>query len=121
MTKAARALVALLIVSPIGAPVKSAAGDAKGNYQIFGAGAESCGTWTAEKANNERGRLEDLVWALGWVSAYNRYYDPSGNIAAGTDSDGIGAWIDNYCAAHPFDSLGTAAEALILALRARKR
>jgi hypothetical protein len=33
----------------------------------------------------------------------------------GTDAQGVWAWIDNYCQAHPLDKLGDAALAFVAA------
>jgi hypothetical protein len=37
----------------------------------------------------------------------------------GGDFASVVAWIDNYCSAHPLDSIGTAALALVFELRSR--
>ena len=38
------------------------------------------------------------------------------NLAEGTDADGVFAWIDNYCSAHPLETIYSAAEALVVTL-----
>jgi hypothetical protein len=57
----------------------------------------------------------------GYLTAYNNFVAPDGNITAGTDSEGVTLWVDSYCQAHPLDGLADAAAALVAELRARKR
>ena len=45
--------------------------------------------------------MTQIEWVRGFISAFNTYRSPTGNVTAGTDMDGVYAWIDNYCAAHP--------------------
>jgi hypothetical protein len=59
-------------------------------------------------------------WVVGYLTAYNEWVAPDGNISAGTDNDGIAAWMDNYCQAHPLDNVARAARALVVELKARK-
>jgi hypothetical protein len=74
---------------------------------FIGAGLASCGTWTADH------RLGDVVadeqWVVGFLSGmgYSAVADPLG----GTDFAGVIAWIGNYCAANPLDSILKAAGA----------
>ena len=69
-------------------------------------GSRSCGKWMEEKrlANSARemNRIPVLItksWFLGYLSGRA---DASGrNFLAGTDSDSIYLWLDNYCRANP--------------------
>jgi hypothetical protein len=59
-------------------------------------------------------------WLNGYITAYNQYVPlAKGDVATGTDANGLTGWIDNYCAAHPLDYVAQAATALITELRAR--
>jgi hypothetical protein len=41
-------------------------------------------------------------------------------VAEGTDINGVFAWIDTYCAAHPLDPIAKAAIALVVELSKRQ-
>jgi hypothetical protein len=99
-------------------------GDAKAGdtFAVTGVGQFSCGHWLENKPTRPIGEyasadnilgVMDTQWVLGFLSAFNRYGDGSGNVMQGTDNSGIYAWIDNYCAAHPLDSIVKAAMALV--------
>ena len=54
------------------------------------------------------------AWVQGFISAFNYYGGATApDIASGTDANGVFAWIDNYCAAHPLDTIATATIALV--------
>jgi len=54
-----------------------------------------------------------MVWVSGFISAFNYYTSSSGNVSNGIDANGIMAWVDNYCAAHPLDTIATATIELV--------
>jgi hypothetical protein len=86
--------------------------DARDSFTIIGAGVESCGTWTAE-THRSVGSLNHS-WLLGYVTAFNRYWlSIDKNVAQGTNAEGLIAWMDNYCQAHPLDNISKAADNLI--------
>ena len=47
------------------------------------------------------------------MSGANVYVDGETDFLKGNDADGVYAWMDNYCRAHPLDSLPVAAAPLI--------
>jgi hypothetical protein len=60
------------------------------------------------------------AWVTGYVSAFNNYAEhQSGDISAGTDTDGLFSWIDTYCRSNPLDNLFHASGALIRELEKR--
>jgi len=95
------------------------------SYMVQGVGTRSCGTWTNEHRQQDFTSLAEAkmsdAWVGGFITAYN-YVGPdkSGDIGAGTDFPGMIAWIGNYCASNPLDTLGDAAEALVNQLYRRK-
>ena len=110
------ALAALLVIS---IPEPSLAKP----YQDLGPGARSCGAYAQSRATDgPQAPLADtsFFWLQGYLTAYNRYVEPDGNITVGTDAAGLQGWLDNYCQAHPLDDIDTAARALIVELKARK-
>ena len=57
---------------------------------------------------------------LGFVSSYNFYgLTTNTDVSEGTDAEGLIAWIDTYCRAHPLDQLAQAVVMLIDELRRR--
>jgi hypothetical protein len=60
--------------------------------------------------------MED--WIAGYLSAFNSLTDDpdTPDFLKSEDWDGLIAWMDNYCAAHPLDKLETAARALAIEL-----
>ncbi len=95
--------------------------DSSGHYQIVGYGTESCGTWVEERRDPSKSWsvLADKGWISGFLSAYNVFGPGSGNVRRDTDSDGTSAWIDNYCLAHPLESLSDAVQALVSTLESK--
>lgn len=104
-------VVTLIIAAVIGAAALTNA-DAKQTYMVYGVGLRSCGTWTADKTDDIAHGL-DLYWVQGSVSGFGFRHDGS---MKKTDRDGVSASVDNYCAAHPLDTMSKAAEALVVQL-----
>lgn len=112
----------LAMVAFLGRP--AVAENAQGNYTVLGAGTISCGGWIANRrydpglspfVPNQQSVdiLNDEAWVQGNVTAYNRSVWKGQNVASETDANGMYAWIDSYCAAHPTDNLAGSVEALI--------
>jgi hypothetical protein len=81
---------------------------------VYGMGIESCGKWTSEPQPILRGT--SLSWVLGFISGV-------GAVVPGvkhTDTDAIRAWMDQYCATHPLETVAEAAADLVKALRDSK-
>jgi hypothetical protein len=89
----------------------ASASDVTGRFQTRGPGTMSCGTWTQEAQTASRYANE--AWILGFLTAYGRYVFKGSDIARGADNAGLTAWVDNYCAAHPLETVVTAAQLLI--------
>ena len=92
-----------------------ALGFTQSQYKVYGQGNESCGEWTAR--NKVRREAYQFTWVVGFVTgaafASARSQKP-------TDSSGIAAWIDTYCAANPLDSISKASGQLVLELENRR-
>lgn len=99
-----------LVLAPL--PAKAAS--------IIGAGALSCGNWTADYETRDVGLWVDAAWLAGYLSAYTAYH-PAGDVTKNLDPAARDAWVTNYCQAHPLDFIFQAADALIAELRARAR
>jgi hypothetical protein len=82
---------------------------------VIGAGTvNSCGQWTSRSRSGG-----DILsqWVAGYLSGLNLKSDFDG--VAGTDFNGLVAWIDNYCRSHPLDPVATAAFKLMDELQSR--
>jgi hypothetical protein len=92
------------------------AGEAEAQgYQLLGSGANSCGSWTAHMLEYSRPDLQEAAWVLGFLSGIG-YVGKNGDAPLdGMDAQGVWAWIDNYCHAHPIENIGLAAAAFYLA------
>jgi hypothetical protein len=87
--------------------------NAHGGTTYFGAGVNSCGSWTEEWARDSQ-RLELWkAWVLGFVSGANIYAEHGDFLRGPVDAPAIYAWINNYCRAHPLESLRDAAIELV--------
>lgn len=94
-------------------------------YMVYGEGQKSCGSWVADTdaRPSSNMRANDRVWVLGFVSGvgYRQTWDPPklGELKA-TDSNALTVWMDNYCRAHPLDSIVKGASALVTELASQK-
>jgi hypothetical protein len=106
--------------------------EAKDSAMMVGSGQASCGTWTKVQADRQPTDAAEIMryrtgsdvmtqieWVRGFISAFNFYQSAKGDVTAGTDMDGIYAWIDNYCANHPLERVDQATIALINELSQR--
>ena len=87
---------------------------ASNQYVILGAGGRPCGSWLQlrSQALPESAILQS--WVLGYVTSVNaNLLSVNQDVTAGATPDALFSWIDNYCAAHPLDSLARAAGALM--------
>ncbi len=77
----------------------------------------SCGAWVTYRGGNARVQAFYLeLWVLGFLSGIGYAGSGSGlNPLNGVDADGVSAWIDNYCQAHPLDRIVEAATAFVKA------
>jgi hypothetical protein len=87
---------------------------------VLGYGNKSCGAWIeARRASNANADIFQS-WVAGFLSGANSVINSSPAVGIDTlkeasaqgDARGLWAWIDNYCQAHPLNSLATAADAL---------
>jgi hypothetical protein len=87
--------------------------------QILGHGLTLCGAWTQARITNAPERLNMEHWVAGYPSNFNTVndVDPSiPDLLKDQEWDGLMAWIDTYCAAHPLDKVDRAARTLELEL-----
>lgn len=113
-------LIASILFAVSMVPSSSRAANQNGTYTVAGPGTASCGRWTEGRramASPQRTVTDDLIgeemWVLGFITAYNEYVWTGKNVSSETDSSGMFAWIDNYCAGHPTNDVADAAYNLI--------
>ena len=92
-------------------------------YHAIGSGTDACGSWTANAREYVPGHpvthgsiahKEHAQWVVGFLSGVgytggDKDLDPLNNV----DAAGVWAWVDDYCRAHPIQTLITAATAFI--------
>jgi hypothetical protein len=76
----------------------------------------SCGKWTNTPKNSAQHEIFKK-WVLGFVFGMN-FENTSGDFLQGRDSDGLTAWIDNYCRSNPLHGITQAVIELVTVLRA---
>jgi hypothetical protein len=84
---------------------------------IMGSGASSCGTWSADRRLGGTVAIPEMEWATGFLTGVG-FMGASQGIAPldGLDHpQGVWAWIDNYCQAHPIETIAEAAAAFFYA------
>jgi hypothetical protein len=99
-----------------------ASADAQGGRRVtmLGHGASSCGQWVTDRRLNNISANSDRAWLLGYITAFNEFGgQPSGNVTAGVDVEGMVTWMDNYCQHHPLETISTGAYHLVDELRTR--
>jgi hypothetical protein len=90
----------------------------QGKSTVYGQGNSSCGTWIQDKQSDSRAislHAIDRAWVGGFVSGSGH----TGLQLRKTDSNGIVAFMDTYCQAHPLENISLGAAALVDALLAR--
>ena len=98
----------------LGWSVGASARAASNQYVILGAGSRPCGSWLQlrSQALPESAILQS--WVLGYVTSVNaNLLSVNQDVTAGAAPDALFSWIDNYCAAHPLDSLARASGAML--------
>lgn len=111
------AILAFLAIFGSVGPAPAVAASA--SFEIMGPALEPCSSWVQDRQASNLQSVAKLNWVLGFVSAYNEYVAPGGNISHGQTPNDVGAWIDRYCQAHPVEHISRAARALVEDMEAR--
>jgi hypothetical protein len=83
-------------------------------YVIFGAGSRPCGSWLQLRSQALPDSAVLQSWLLGYVTGVNaNLLSVDQDVSGGATPNALFTWVDNYCAAHPLDSLARAAGALL--------
>ncbi len=88
---------------------------------MLGAGSRPCGSWLRARSEASPESAVMQSWVLGYLTSVNaNVLTITEDVAAGQTPEGLFSWIDNYCAAHPLDSVSRATGGLLDDLRAKK-
>jgi hypothetical protein len=102
-------MLLLLVTLAIALP----AGSVAQQYQVVGAGATTCGAWSANRRSNSQVWYVQNGWVLGFLSGVGFMGGGVTNPLRGLDADAVAGWLDNHCKAHPLENLATAAAAFV--------
>ncbi len=69
-------------------------------------GEASCAAWPLQQSYDDFDKALLLNWVLGWLSRSGK---DGADVLAKVDQPTVSRWIDKYCAAHPSDTLISAA------------
>jgi hypothetical protein len=105
---------AILLLSAPFAPPVCAASQTANQYVIFGAGSRPCGSWLQLRSQALPDSAVLQSWVLGYLTSVNaNLLSVNQDVTGGAAPDALFTWIDNYCAAHPLDSLARATGAML--------
>jgi hypothetical protein len=111
-------VTALMVATAVLIPVRAQQRQ-EADYRVYGAGSLPCREWVEaqRKADPTRFSTADIyqVWIVGFVSGAGY----AGLTLKGSNSEGMKAFVDQYCAARPSDTIATAAAALVRGLRTK--
>lgn len=96
---------------------------AAGNqYVILGAGGRPCGSWLQVRSQALPDSALLQSWVLGYVTSANaNLLSVNRDVTGGADPDTLFSWVDNYCAAHPLDTVARAASAMLDSLLVKNK
>jgi hypothetical protein len=85
---------------------------------IWGWGSESCGSWSAaaQRGTSDPKRVAYKAWLTGYVTAANLNRVLADRPDFTPDGEGMVGWVDNYCRAHPLETIADASVQLTLEL-----
>lgn len=87
---------------------------------VMGAGGMSCGHWTTSRRSPV---APEKMMVVSWVQGFltSLALTTNRDLAGGRDFDALLGWVDNYCLAHPLESIADATVALADELATKPR
>jgi hypothetical protein len=76
----------------------------------------TCPKWTSNRADPTTA-VQSRSWLLGFMTGLA--ITSQTDVLQYTDAESVGLWMDNYCRAHPLDTVATSGLALFTELRER--
>jgi len=74
-------------------------------------GVRTCVEFLKESKTNNLRRAPFVAWASGYITAYNRQTPDTFDVLGSADFESVMPWIETWCKANPYQSLGNAMEA----------
>jgi hypothetical protein len=91
-------------------------------YTILGAGGRPCGSWLLVRSQALPDSAVLQSWVLGYITSVNaNLLTSTGDVTAGASPEALFSWIDNYCEAHPLESLARVTSALLDSLLVKNK
>ena len=109
---------AIAAIPGMAAAQAGASGNPQGKATILGAGARACADWVKDRSEDGPDGHAEQAWVEGFLSAMSTVL-PTPDTLMGVQRPAVLLWIDSYCTENQDDSIGRAATALFLELRAR--
>ena len=115
------ALALSLLLAP-SAPVMAQQAPAPSGPVTYGPGHKLCSDWSAAETKADQSEYAgNRFFVAGVMSAYNIFVSPPGfDIARGLTPDDMKRFMHDECAAHPTETIGTAATSWIASLKQRQ-
>ena len=110
-------VAAVLLMVAVASPKAAGPG---GMHKVYGAGNVSCGKWLEVRNMRDVRYFQSESFIFGYLTSYNYFVHPKGDIVGKADEEGVMAWIDKHCRDYPLESLAQAAITLVTHLASRK-
>ncbi|WP_174279022.1 hypothetical protein [Sphingomonas bacterium] len=114
-------VLASLLLAPLSPVVAQQAAPAAGPV-TYGPGHKLCSDWSAAETKADPSEyMANRFFVAGVMSAYNIYVSPPGfDIGRGLTPDDMKSFMHGECAAHPAETIATAATAFVAMMKARQ-
>ncbi len=113
-SSAFRTVIAAIVIACVCAGCsRSKAADDAGSFVAYGLGNEPCSVWLDARRNKDLIAVRMEAWALGFVSAYNKYVHDEINVLGNMKASEIYEALDRHCIDRIGDSLSFATNAVI--------
>ncbi len=112
---------ALILLAPL-APLAAQKAAPPAGPVTYGPGHKLCSDWSAAETKADQSEYTgNRFFVAGMMSAYNIYVSPPGfDVAHGITPDDMKTFMHAECAAHPTETIATAATAFIASTKARQ-
>ena len=117
------ALASILLLAPLAtATAQQTAAPAPAGPVTYGPGHKLCRDWSAAETKGDPCEyMSNRFFVAGVMSAYNIFVSPPGfDVGRGLTPDDMKSFMHDRCAAHPTETIATAATAFITMLKARQ-
>ncbi len=106
-------IAAIVIACGCAESSRSKAADDAGSFVAYGLGNKPCGDWLDARRNKDLNAVRMEAWALGFVTAYNKYVHDEINVLKQMKAGDIFEALDRHCIDRIRDSLSFATNAVI--------